>query len=615
MVRSLICTLFLFASFVLFAQKTSSKEVTLLLEEIQLAHSNLDLELYTTLLYKVKYLSKKNKDTLTLLQVHRKLLTYFSFEKQNKDSIQYYYNEGTNILRIYKNAMYHANFEYIRGANLTSNGEYTKAYKIYNSIENDILESNYEFLPHFYGAFARLHYLLEELDLSFEKLKKSAHIFEERKDLRNTSSIYNNLGILYKSQKAYDSSIVYHKKSLDISRQLKDTLSIAYSFNNMGRTYFLNNNPLKAENYYQKAIAINPLKPSLSLLNNYSEVLIMRNEFIKAEEFLLQTREEAIMPQTEINALASLIVLKKLQYKYKEAIVLSDTLIAKKEALLNSNKIIEIEKLKAKHDTEKKAKQILLLKEKTENQELLINQNRLISTALTFLFFLLILVASFIWYTKTMQAKVQEVLLKQQLLRSQMNPHFIFNALTNIQTTILKKENTKAVHYLAKFSKLVRSILENSQHSKITFEKEINALEYYLQLQKIRFEDQLEYNISIDEQIEPELTYIPTMLFQPLIENAIEHGVESVDQGKIDISFILKDHCITCIVEDNGIGYSNTVSLKKDSKESMSSEIIKNRLSILSKKEKQIFNYTIEDILENASIKGTRASIDIPIIP
>jgi LytS/YehU family sensor histidine kinase len=198
-----------------------------------------------------------------------------------------------------------------------------------------------------------------------------------------------------------------------------------------------------------------------------------------------------------------------------------------------------------------------------------------------------------------------------------MNPHFIFNCLSNIQSTVLQKEHIKAASYIATFSKLVRNILENSTQSKVTFSNELTALNDYLVLQKIRYNDRFNYEITVDEDIEEDMITIPPMLFQPIVENAIEHGISEKTDGFINIHFQQHDKHIHCIIMDNGVGYGNNISVKESAnkKTSLSTQITKRRLAILSKYLKQTLNYAVTVLHnEKGETAGTKVAIDIPIL-
>jgi ligand-binding sensor domain-containing protein len=166
--------------------------------------------------------------------------------------------------------------------------------------------------------------------------------------------------------------------------------------------------------------------------------------------------------------------------------------------------------------------------------------------------------------------------LKELLLRAQINPHFIFNALVAIQGYIYKKEEKEAGKYLAEFSKLIRLILENTRKEYITLEKEVLMLEYYLSLQKQRYKTKFTYLIEIDPNIDLTFVKIPPMLAQPFVENAIEHGVTKLQSGgHIRIHLYIEKNKIVYIIEDNGIGRAKSLESKKsmETHESYGTEI------------------------------------------
>ena len=125
---------------------------------------------------------------------------------------------------------------------------------------------------------------------------------------------------------------------------------------------------------------------------------------------------------------------------------------------------------------------------------------------------------------------------EMQSLRSQMNPHFMYNALNSIQQFITSHEISSATIYLAKFAKLMRQSLDYSELQVISIEKEVDFLEDYLYInKKLRFQDKLEYQIIIDKEIEDDIIGIPTMIVQPYVENAIEHGLRLKNNGKVTV--------------------------------------------------------------------------------
>jgi len=208
--------------------------------------------------------------------------------------------------------------------------------------------------------------------------------------------------------------------------------------------------------------------------------------------------------------------------------------------------------------------------------------------------------------------------LKELLLRAQINPHFIFNALVAIQGFVYKKENIEAGRYLGEFSKLIRLTLENTRQEYITLSKEIEFLEYYLKLQQLRFNYRFKYAIIVESDIETELLQIPPMLTQPFIENSIEHGLsEKEENGLIEIRISSDNGFISISAEDNGIGRSQSQALRKGMfrHKSYGTEITQERLDFLKKKYNYDASFRIEDLSDNLGRPaGTRVNFKIPVL-
>ena len=154
--------------------------------------------------------------------------------------------------------------------------------------------------------------------------------------------------------------------------------------------------------------------------------------------------------------------------------------------------------------------------------------------------------------------------LEQQALKAQMNPHFIFNCLTAIQHFVNKEDVYSANMYLSNFAKLIRKTLDLSGEQYITLDKEVAYLDNYIQLEKMRFQDQFNYSIKVDADVDSYTALVPPMLLQPIIENAIRHGLRYKDNnnGLLNISFARQDNIIICSIDDNGIGIKRSKELK-----------------------------------------------------
>lgn len=202
---------------------------------------------------------------------------------------------------------------------------------------------------------------------------------------------------------------------------------------------------------------------------------------------------------------------------------------------------------------------------------------------------------------------------EMRALRAQMNPHFIFNSLNSIQECIVMKNTDAAYTYLAKFSKLVRRILENSGKQFVPLQEEIELLEWYVSLEQLRFATPVAFSVNAEKTIDIYNTHIPSMVIQPYVENALWHGLAN-KQGdkKLSVNFAEKDGMICCTITDNGIGRNAADKItanKTNDKKSMGMQLSNERLKLVSAQAK----VEIEDLYDaNATPSGTRVIIYLP---
>lgn len=205
--------------------------------------------------------------------------------------------------------------------------------------------------------------------------------------------------------------------------------------------------------------------------------------------------------------------------------------------------------------------------------------------------------------------------LELQALRSQMNPHFVHNSLNAIQYFIQRNEVELSEDYLVKFSKLVRLFFEYSRKQTLTIEEEVTLLENYLQIEKLRFEEKLSYSINIDKKIDKEELQIPSMLLQPILENAVNHGLfHKKENGLVTVDFKYIDYnTYKVTIKDNGIGIKKAKEFYKNSVknyQSSSTIVLQERLSLLQKSKHWEIEYSIEDLSKtNKGEQGTEVNI------
>ena len=214
---------------------------------------------------------------------------------------------------------------------------------------------------------------------------------------------------------------------------------------------------------------------------------------------------------------------------------------------------------------------------------------------------------------RKIEMEKQMLELEQKALRLQMNPHFIFNALNSIKGCMAMNDTVAARENLVKFARLMRLILDNSRNSVISLDKEILTIELYLELEKLNRSSSFNYSLSVSENIVPEDIFIPPMILQPFIENAVIHGVGGLTSGgEISIRFSKLNKRLLCEISDNGPGMKADKSRKsiEPGHHSAGIEVTRERLEMLDPEMKIEFSNLQQDAEIN---KGTRVQIQLPL--
>ncbi|MBN2663290.1 MAG: tetratricopeptide repeat protein [Bacteroidales bacterium] len=520
------------------------------------------------------------------------------------------------------------------------------------SLDNSILIQDDSSIAKNYSNLGVIYDYLGAYDMAIENYLKSLIIFEKLNDTQSKSKIYNNIGIIYQNRGIIDSALSYYDKALKIRQKYNSPLiEIASTYVNFGSAYesiekyelalqnyfkalhifknqnnqryfslclsniagiYYYQNKIDSSNLYlNQAIIINKnLENNLGLISSYflkGKLFYKKYELDSAQFYLEQSLKLASSlnySQKRIEVLYDLAVLHQTKQDYQTAYFYQNELLSAKDSFNNKQMTDKIETLKIIYETDKKEQEITNLKQNIAKKRLL-----LIST---FLILSLLLIIFILFYKqKLTRAKIRVNEFNQKLLRLQMTPHFIFNALTSIQYYMLENDSKNAAKYLSSFSKLTRSILNNSRNELITLEEEIETIENYLKIQQLRYENKFDYKINIENDIEIEDLLIPPMLTQPFIENSIIHGFKNINyKGIITINFSVKNEKILISIKDNGSGYE----IKSSSEhKSQATSITKERLKIVNKNKKKSITFKIINLSDKGE-QGTKIIFCVPIL-
>jgi hypothetical protein len=459
----------------------------------------------------------------------------------------------------------------------------------------------------------------EYLQLFLDESKKESN-------LELTAMAYYRLGRCYADiDSNYVAAIPYFHESVKIRKVLKDSIQISGVMNSIGWYFYLLNQMDSSLLYYQQSIGYSPSYNLGGLANTYGNlgnIYRDKKEFTKAMYYYNLCQTYCI----KANDLYNLSWLSKdmsdmfiTMGDYKSAyehFVIHKNLA---DSLHNRKYDMGLADARARYETEAKEKELQLL-------TLKLDQHKYFAYGFGGFIALLVIIGFLLYYQSKLAARRKISEMNNKLseithanLRQQMNPHFIFNTLNSIQYYMYQHDKIATNNYLTKFSRLIRKILENSQHTLIPIKDELDVIQLYLELETLRFKEKFIFNITIDEEIDT-LTYkIPTMLIQPYVENAICHGlINKPDNGLLTIKMQLCDNHIHCLIEDNGIGREAAMELKKQKDtphHSLGTQITETRINITNALYGTDLQVIFTDLKDgNSNPCGTRVELHLPLM-
>ncbi|MCB0401129.1 MAG: histidine kinase [Flavobacteriales bacterium] len=431
------------------------------------------------------------------------------------------------------------------------------------------------------------HYIQKSIEYHVQ----SIYYLEQTHDSTNLGRSFVSLGNAYVNNKNYNLAIQHYSKSFEIARSSHDTHTQVAAGIGLAGAYYSLKDYRKAIDTYQQTLASIPdareyKRSTSSLLHDMAKPYLELKAYDKAIEALDSSL--AIAQKEQDNRL--------IRMAYSGLDLVYYTMGDLEKAYEAYNKWVELEldqlnattqnrinELQEEFQGEKKELEIQRLNlEKEQLSTKLKARNIIIALSVSILILLVLLI---IFYLK--QRKIRELQkqaeLEQKALRAQMNPHFIFNSLSNIQHMIMEGKTEQANDFIGDFGQLLRTVLEKSGSSKISINDELETLKLYLDLENERTGGMIEYNIELDNRIDLLHDLVPPLILQPFVENAIWHGILPTGKnGKIDIRITKeKDSTLICTITDNGIGIDKSKASKTNQKhKSQGMEITAARLNI-----------------------------------
>lgn len=477
------------------------------------------------------------------------------------------------------------------------------------------------------NSIGNLYLTLKQYDLAISYFERSMKLEAELNNVLGLAINSQNIGKCQEEMGMLDKALENYNTSLSYNENINNTMGLVICKNSIAQVY------IKKEQYTDALKIIEVTMPAAiqmgnafiiaRLYNNLGWAQLKMKQNKNAEQSLLDgyaTAEQYNLRDELAQASHLLSTLYEEKKNFKQALIYKNKGVSLDQEILNDGTVRYVNDILFRYDYEKKGNEIEVLAKQNEIVNLKLRKNR---TLLLIGVLSLILLAGilYILYRQYQLSNEKKILtLEQTMLRSQMNPHFLFNSLNSIKLYIINNDKKNAVHYLNKFSKLVRKILEASSQREISLAEELETVELYMNIENIRFSNDINFKIDVSKDIDIHTVKIPSLILQPFLENALWHGLSS-KEGEKNISLKVtsgEEGFINIAIVDNGVGRDMAEKIKEGKvlkRKSVGIDITKERLANFSKDYQNSFHVEIIDIYNDLNEpSGTKILLHIPTI-
>ena len=542
-------------------------------------------------------------------------LTYL--KRSLYDTARYYFHESIENLKLSNNAAHQSIVLDNIGTTYYSQSDYPNAFLYYQQALE--LADSVDYQRTVNSARSNLALVYRILDSPEKALEYLLPIIESYKNSGlslQQSNALANAAKMYKRLDRLDEAIAYAKEAIAIQEPI-DAYMLSESYLVLGKCLYDIKDYKEGLDFVRKALKhakardykTGEIKSSLAL----AEILIDEKQFREAINMLsglqriLENLEETEDYRNESNVLFSKAY--KGLGQTNQALSFLERAYEYDDKLKEKERTIALAKNAIEYETDKKEQELIQLKQQAEIRDLQLKERTFYIILLVIGF--VILVLSAVVVVLFARQKRQQLLsnnqsMEQKLLRVQLNPHFIFNALNSIQEYVFMADTKSASKFLASFSRLMRQTLENSRREFVSLSEEIEMLEDYLALQSLR--KSFKYKVTYEDSLDVDNVMIPSMFAQPFVENAVEHGIsENVDDPEITIHFALSNDIVSLTIQDNGIGLTASFKTNSTGHKSLATRITEERILLLKKLLQKSIVFKIEELK-----RGTKVMFHLP---
>ena len=477
------------------------------------------------------------------------------------------------------------------------------------------------------NCIGNLYQTLKQFDLAIKHFEKSLKLETELGNILGQAVNHQNIGECLEEQGYLDRALRRYRTSLLHNEEIESTMGRVICKTSIAQIYIKQGKP-------RAAIAL--LEPTLLIAQKIGDGFLTSPAYINlgwaqmlvgsyknSNIYMLQglkIAEKHNLREFTAQACHLLSELYENMGDYNKALSYNMKGGRLDEEILNESTVRYVNDVIFRYDSEKKSAQIEILAKENEIVKLELRKNQL--TLIISGIALALLAGIFYILHRQYQLKNEKKLLtlEQTMLRSQMNPHFLFNSLNSIKLYIINNKKKNAVHYLNKFSKLVRKILEASSLKEISLAEELETVELYMNIENIRFSNEINFEVTVDKDIDSHTVKIPSLILQPFLENALWHGLSSKEGKKKIVLHVSKGGggFIHIDITDNGIGRDMAEKIKEGKvlkRKSIGIDITKERLTNFSRDYQNSFNLEILDLFDaKGKASGTKVLLHIPTV-
>lgn len=452
---------------------------------------------------------------------------------------------------------------------------------------------------------------------SLEYKNKARNLLPSMDDPYSTISSYSALSGIYiqlndKSPTYTDSSIYYAKEALRLMNEFGYYTKANQISNSISDAYYMKQDYQKALEYCIESLKYRKYLFPGEIIISYLKYTDCANALGDHKKSLLYLDSVKYALQSIDDQFYEMIYYERVYEYNKAAGNLSEALVGLEkfksiqDSMFNAEKSATINELIQKYNKSENEKKISELNK--ENEIASLNVKFLIIGIISTI--LVIVVIVFLFRQSTLKSRFKILETEQRLNRARMNPHFFFNALSSIQSLSEDENTAKDVpRMISKFSKIMRQSLESTYDELVTLESEIDFIQNYLELQKTRYPGKFDYSVELGDDIDVSDLKMPSMLLQPFIENAIEHGFKNISyRGLLSINFQLENNQLKVVSKDNGVGLKSETTPKAFP--SRASQIIQERLVLLNKKHESNAHFK----LLTPDVGGLEVVVYLPVI-